>query len=80
MDFALCNQTEIVTDYEEITKADIGSDHKLVKMTLRKNERFARRKTMKKQRPFNINTQKLNDMKERFEINLKTDMKNLRRR
>ena len=54
-----------------ITKADLGSDHRLVRMTLRINKRLARLKTIKKQKHFTINTQKLKSMKEIFEINLK---------
>ena len=65
---------------EVITKANIGSDHRLVRMTLKINKRLARLKTMKNQNPFNVNTQKLRGMKEILEINLKTDLKNLRRR
>ena len=67
----MSSQTGIVTNCEVITKADIGSDHRLVSMTLRINKRLARLKTIKKQKPFNINTHKLKGMKEIFEINLK---------
>ena len=55
-----------------ITKADIGSDHRLVKITLRINKNLARLKTIKKKR-LNINTQNqgMNDIriqpKSRFE-------------
>ena len=70
-DFTLSNQRGIVTNCEVITKAEIGSDHRLVRMTLRINKRLARLKTIKKQKPFNINTQKLRGMKEIFDINLK---------
>ena len=57
-----------MTNCEVITKTDIGSDHR---KTLRINKRLARLKTIKKQKPFNINTQKLRGMKEIFEINRK---------
>ena len=51
-----------------ITKADTGSDHRLVRMTLRIKKRLARRKTIKKkQNPFNIVTQKLKGITEIFE-------------
>ena len=70
-DVTLSSQRGIVTNCEVITKAYIGSDHRLVRMTLRINKRLARLKTIKKQKPFNINTQKLRGMKEIFEINLK---------
>ena len=79
-DFTLSNQRGIVTNCEVITTADIGSDHRLVRMTLRINKRLARLKSVKKQKAFNINTQKLKGMKEIFEINLKTYLKKLRRR
>ena len=36
-----------MTDCEVITKADIGSDHWLVRATLRRNKRLARLKTIK---------------------------------
>ena len=59
-----------------ITKVDIGSDHRFVRMTLRINKRLARLKTKKKKKKkaksFNVNTQKLRGMKEIFENNLKT--------
>ena len=48
-----------MTNGEVITKADIGSDHRLVRMSLRINKRLARLKTIKKQKTFYINTQKL---------------------
>ena len=47
IDFTLSNQRGIVTNHEVITKADIGSDHRLVRMTLRINKRLARLKTIK---------------------------------
>ena len=34
-----------MTNYEVITKADIQSDHRLLRMTLRMNSRLARLKT-----------------------------------
>ena len=37
-----------MTNCEVITKADIGSDHRLVRTTLRINKRLARLKTIKK--------------------------------
>ena len=71
IDFALCNQTEIVTNGQLLKKADIVSDHRLVRMALRMSRRLARLKTMKKQKSFNINAQKHKDVNERFEIKLK---------
>ena len=65
---------------EVITKADTGSDKRLVRMTLTTNKRLTGLKTMKKQKHLIINTQKLKGTKEIVEINLKTDLKNLRRR
>ena len=65
-----------MTNCEVITKTDIQSDHRLVRMTLRINKSLARLKTIKKQKRF-INTQKLKGMKEILEINLKTDLKQL---
>ena len=56
IDFTLSSQRGILTNCEVITKADIGSDHRLVRMTMRINKRLARQKTIKKQIPFNVNT------------------------
>ena len=36
-----------MTNFEVITMADIGSDHRLVRMTLRINKRFAKLKLIK---------------------------------
>ena len=66
-----------MTNCEVITKTDIGSDRRLVRMTLMINKRLARLKTIKKQKPFNVNTQKLRGMKEIFEINLKNRFEKL---
>ena len=55
IDFTLCNQRKIVTNCEKITKTDIGSVNRLVRMTLRMNEKLAKLKTIIKQKPFNIN-------------------------
>ena len=52
IDFTLSNQRGIVTNCKVITKADIGSDQRLVRMPLRINKRLARMKTIKKQKPF----------------------------
>ena len=64
-----------MTNCEVIAKADLGSDHRLVRMTLRINKRLARMKTIKKQTPFSINIQKLKGMKEIFERTLKDNKK-----
>ena len=66
-----------MTNCEVITKADIGSDHRLERMTLRINKRLARLKTIRKQNSFNNNTQKLRGLKEIFEINLKNRFEKL---
>ena len=66
----MCNQRGIVTNCEVITKADIRSDYKLVRI-MRMSKRLEKLKTMKKKKPFNVSTQKLKGMKERFRINLK---------
>ena len=76
IDFAMSNQRGIVTNCEVITKADVQSDNRLVRMTLRIDKRLARLlKTIpnpyavplpKKQtkKLFSINTQNLKGMKE----------------
>ena len=68
-DHTLSYQRRIVTNCEVITKADIGSSHRLVRVTLRINKGLARLKTIKDKKK--INTQKLTGMKEMFKIYLK---------
>ena len=46
-------------------------------MPLRINKRLARLKTIKKQKPFTFNTQKLRGFERNIEINLKTDLEKL---
>ena len=71
-DFALCKQRGIVAKGEPITMDDVGSDHRLVGMTVGMKKRLARLNAIKKTTHLsNINTQKLKGMKERFYINLK---------
>ena len=53
-DFALSNQRGIVKNCKVITKADIGSDYRLIRMILRMMKRLAKLKPIKKQKPFNI--------------------------
>ena len=60
-----------MTNCHVITEADIGSDHRLVRMTLRMNKRLVGLKTVIKQKPFNIKTQKLKGIKGRSDIDLK---------
>ena len=48
IDFTLSNQRGIVTNSEVITKVDIGSDHRLVRVTLRINKRLASLTSIKK--------------------------------
>ena len=48
-------------------------------MVMRMNKRLVRLKTIKKQKPFKNSTRKLKGMKEKFEINLKADLKNERK-
>ena len=70
-----------MTNWEVITKADRGSGHRLVRMTLRIDKKVSKVENHEKQKLLNIiNTQKLKGMKGIFEINLKTDLKKLRRR
>ena len=56
--FTLSSQRGILTNCEVITKADIGSDYRLVRMTLRINLRLARLKTIKKQKSLLLVTHK----------------------
>ena len=48
IDLTLRSQRGIVANCEVITKADRGSDHRLVRMTLRINKRLERLTTIKK--------------------------------
>ena len=52
IDFTLSNQRGKVTNSEVITKTDIGSDHRLVRVTLRINKRLASLTSIKKSTPF----------------------------
>ena len=47
IDFALTNQRRIVTNCKVITKTNIGSDHRRVRMTSRINDRLAKLKSIK---------------------------------
>ena len=58
--------------YEVITKTDIASDHRLVRVTLRMNKKIIEAASHNKQKPLNIHTQKVKGVKKRFEINLKS--------
>ena len=71
-DFALSNQRGIVANCEVITKADIGSDHRLVRNTLRIS------KAETKQRSKNLSTSthsKLKARKKDLKFTLKTYLK-----
>ena len=85
-DFRLSNQRGIVTNCKVITKADLGSDRRLVRMTWRIDKRLASLKTIKSNNIFFIVIHKNSVMREIFEIyhqktnkqnNNKTDLKNL---
>ena len=51
-----------MTNWKVITKVDIGSDHRLARMTMKINKMLARLKTTKSTKNI-INTQKLKGMK-----------------
>ena len=56
--FAFSYQRGIVTNCKVITKADIGSDHRLVRMSLTTNKRLARLKAITKSENLSISTHK----------------------
>ena len=60
-----------MTNCEVITKADIESDYRLARMTLRMNKRLARLTTIGNQKPFNIKAHNPKVIKEIFEITLR---------
>ena len=68
-----------MTNCKVVSKADVGSDQ-ISKNDTEDKQKVSKAVNHKKQKPFNIKTQKLKGMKERFEINIKTDLNNLRRR
>ena len=65
----------MVINCEVITKADIGSDHTLVRMPLRINKRLTILKTIQITNLLISKHKKLKGSKESFEINLKTKNK-----
>ena len=71
IDFTLNSQRGIVTNCEVITKADIGSDQRLVRMTLRINKRLARLKTVKSKNLLILTHKNSKGTNEILEINLK---------
>ena len=62
-DFAMCNQKNILTDCGVITRADIGSDHRMVRTKIILNKKLTREKKMKRIRPLNMDLQKLRHLK-----------------
>ena len=71
IDLALCNKKEIISNCEVITKADKGSDHRLLRTRIKINKKLARLKSIKKQRPFRVDIQKLKVLSDTFQLNLK---------
>ena len=71
IDLALSNKREIVTDCGVITKADKGSDHRMIRIKIKINKKLARVKSMKRPKPIYIDNQKLLASKMKFQINLK---------
>ena len=62
IDLALCNRREIITDCGVITRADKGSDHRLVRLKVRINKRLARAKAIHKLKPLKVNMNELNSL------------------
>ena len=71
IDLALSNKREIVTDCGVITKADKGSDHRMIRIKIKMNKKLERTKSMKRPKPINIDAQKLLASTMTFQINLK---------
>ena len=68
------NNTSIFTDYSVINRFDIGSDHRLLRTTLRINLQNKRRKLMFN-RPMLIDYQKLETRKSEFQLSLSNRFK-----
>ena len=69
IDFAMCNQKNILTDCGVITRADIGSDHSMVRTKITLNKKLTREKKMKRIRPLNMDLQKLKASEDIFQLN-----------
>ena len=74
IDLALCNRREIITDCGVITRADKGSDHRLVRLKIRVNKRLARAKAIHKLKPLNVNLSELKALSMTFQLNIKKNV------
>ena len=54
-----------------ITRADKGSDHRLVRLKITVNKRLARAKAIHKLKPLNMNLNVLNPLSTIFQLNIK---------
>ena len=77
IDLALCNRRDIITNCEVITKADKGSDHRMIRLTIKINKKLERVKSINKLKPINIDRHKLLEEKVTFQLNLKNRFEKL---
>ena len=57
IDFVLCNAREIIADCGGVTRADMGSDHRMIKTKIILNKKLARERKMKRIKPLNVEFQ-----------------------
>lgn len=69
IDFILSSQKGIVNDCEAVT-IDIGSDHRMVRATIKINRKLARLKFIKNKRKKCINLLRLREKQQDFQIKL----------
>ena len=77
IDFILTPGRNIVTDCGVITKADIGSDHRMVRAKLKLNTKLERLKRIKKKKPMKVDIKLIKENVDAFQLELKNRFKAL---
>ncbi|ELT97455.1 hypothetical protein CAPTEDRAFT_193412 [Capitella teleta] len=70
IDFIMTNKKDIILNTEVIQRLNTGSDHRLVRSTIRTNHRLERSKMVRRPAP-KINIEKLMENKEEFQLELR---------
>ena len=74
IDFILSSDQKIVRNCEVITKADIGSDHRMVRARAEIDKKLMRLKAIQKQKPHRLDLRVLEELATPFRTELKTDL------
>ena len=77
IDFIMVSDRTIVKNCEVITKVDIGSDHRMLRGTIKINRKLERLKRIKRLRPFKVNIKWLEQQKDVFQLSLSNRFKAL---